>query len=315
MAGGGDPSSDRTRRIRVAVALGGLYFIWGSTYLAIRIAIETLPPFLMAGVRFIIAGGILYGWARVRGAARPTMDFWRTAAISGGLMLACGNGAVVWAEQFVPSGMVSLLVATVPLWIVLQDWGWGRGGAPAAGVFVGIVWGFVGVLILVTGTEIGQATFQHLLGGLLVLGGAGAWAAGSLVSRYGARPRSAALGNGMQMLVGGGVLLLGGLLMGEARSFDPGAASSSSLLAVLYLIVFGSLVGFSSYIWLLRNTTPAVASTYAYVNPVVALLLGWALAQEPLSARTLLAAFVILSGVMVITTRRSKGGPPDRGRV
>lgn len=315
MAGVPDPSSDRGRRIRVAVALGGLYFIWGSTYLAIRIAIETLPPFLMAGVRFLFAGGILYGWARARGATRPSGGFWRTAAISGGLMLACGNGAVVWAEQFVPSGMVSLLVATVPLWIVLQDWGWGRGGAPAEGVFFGIVWGFVGVIILVTGSEIGQATVQHLLGGLLVLGGAGAWAAGSLVSRYGARPKSAALGNGMQMLVGGGVLLLSGLLMGEGHALDPGVVSGSSLLAVLYLVVFGSLVGFSSYTWLLKNTTPAVASTYAYANPVVALILGWALAQEPLSARTLLAAFVILSAVMVITTRRSKGGPPDRGRV
>jgi drug/metabolite transporter (DMT)-like permease len=143
--------------------------------------------------------------------------------------------------------MVSLLVATVPLWIVLQDWGWGRGGAPAAGVFFGIFWGFVGVVILVTGSEIGQATVQHLLGGLLVLGGAGAWAAGSLVSRYGARPKSAGLGNGMQMLVGGGVLLLLGLLMGEGLAFDPGVVSSSSLLAVLYLVVFGSLVGFSSY--------------------------------------------------------------------
>jgi len=306
--------SEKRRRLRVVAALGGLYLIWGSTYLAIRIAIETLPPFLMAGVRFLIAGGILYGWARARGAEKPNRNLWRTAAISGVLMLACGNGAVVWAEQFVPSGMVSLLVATVPLWIVLQDWGWGRGGAPGAGVLLGILWGFVGVGLLFTGSEIGQATPQDLLGGLLVLGGAGAWAAGSLVARYGARPSSAALGIGMQMLVGGGTLLLGGILRGEVSSFDPGAVSWLSVLAVLYLVVFGSLVAFSSYIWLLRNTTPAVASTYAYVNPLVALLLGWALASEPLSSRTLLAAFVILSAVMVITTRRSKGGPPDRGK-
>ena len=305
---------ERRRRLSIAISLGGLYFIWGSTYLAIRIAIETLPPFLMAGVRFLLAGSILYGWARVRGAGKPEWRLWRTAMVSGGLMLACGNGAVVWAEQFVPSGMVSLLVATVPLWIVLQDWGWGRGGVPAAGVLFGILWGFVGVSLLVTGAEIGKASPQNLLGGLLVLGGAGAWAAGSLVSRYAPRPRSAILGNGMQMLSGGGILLLAGLLRGESRTIALETVSLPSVLAFLYLVVFGSLVAFSSYTWLLRKTTPAVASTYAYVNPVVALLLGWGFGGEPVTARTLLAAMIILSAVMVITTRRSRGGPPERDR-
>lgn len=314
MDGQAHRDDDRRRRLQVSVALAGLYFIWGSTYLAIRIAIETLPPFLMAGVRFLVAGGILYGWARIRGAGRPEPGHWRTAAISGALMLACGNGAVVWAEQFVPSGMVSLLVATVPLWIVLQDWGWGRGGAPGAGVFFGILWGLVGVALLVTGSEIGRAGPQDLMGGLLVLGGTATWAAGSLVSRYAARPQSAGLGNGMQMLVGGGLLLLAGFFRGEMASVSLAAISWASVLALAYLVVFGSLVAFSSYIWLLGNTTPAVASTYAYVNPVVALLIGWGLADEPLSPRTILAAFVILSSVMIITTRRSKGGPPARGR-
>lgn len=304
----------RSRRWRVSVALAGLYFIWGSTYLAIRIAIETIPPFLMAGVRFLVAGGILYGWARVRGAERPGGILWRTAAISGALMLACGNGTVVWAEQFVPSGMVSLLVATVPLWIVLQDWGWGRGGAPGVGVMFGVLWGLAGVALLVTGSEIGRASPQDLIGGLLVLGGACTWAAGSLVSRYGARPRSASLGNGMQMLVGGGILFTASIFRGEISGVSVDAISWGSVLALAYLVVFGSLVAFSSYIWLLGNTTPAVASTYAYVNPVVALLLGWALAEEPLSPRTILAAFVILSAVMIITTRRTKGGPPARAR-
>ena len=293
----------------MALALAGLYFIWGSTYLAIRIAIETLPPFLMAGGRFLVAGTVLYLWARARGAQRPTLTLWKTAALSGVLMLLGGNGAVVWAEQFVPSGMVSLLVATVPLWIVLQDWGSGRGGAPGAGVLFGILWGFAGVALLVGGSEIAGAGRQDLVGGLLVLLGAGSWAAGSLISRYGARPPSAALGNGMQMLAGGGALMLASLLRGEPGAFDPGGTSLASILAVLYLVLFGSLVAFTSYIWLLRNTTPAVASTYAYVNPVVALLLGWALAGEPLSGRTLLAAFVILSAVMIITTRRTSKAP------
>ncbi len=300
---------------KVALALAGIYFIWGSTYLAIRIAIETLPPFLMAGIRFLVAGGILLIWSMARGAGAPSALLWKTAALSGILMFLGGNGAVVWAEQFVPSGLVALLVATVPLWIVLQDWVWGRGGSPGIGLSFGILWGFGGVALLVTGSEIGRAGPQDLLGGLFVLGGAMCWSAGSLVARYGARPASAAMGNGMQMVTGGVALLLAGLLTGEAGAVHPSTISTSSVLAFFYLVVFGSLIGFSSYIWLLRNTTPAVASTYAYVNPGVALFLGWALAGEPFSPRTGLAAFVILTAVLIITTQRTRGGPPrTRGR-
>ena len=305
-----DSFSAPGRGARVALALAGIYFIWGSTYLGIRIAIETLPPFLMAGTRFLLAGGSLFLWARVRGADRPTAGLWRTSAIAGLLMFLGGNGGVVWAEQFVPSGLVALLVATVPLWIVLQDWISGRGGPPGIGVTFGILWGFGGVALLVAGSEIGMAGPQDLFGGLMVLLGAFCWSVGSLVARYGARPTSSALGNGMQMLAGGGALLLVGLVRGEPGAFDASSMSAASVLAFFYLVIFGSLVGFSSYIWLLRNTTPAVASTYAYVNPAVALLLGWALADEPLSPRTGLAAFVILSSVLVITTQRTRGAPP-----
>jgi len=295
------------RGAKIALALASLYLIWGSTYLAIRIAIDTLPPFLMAAARFVVAGGILVGWARRRGAPRPGLDLWKTATVAGILMFLGGNGSVVWAEQFVPSGLVALLVATVPLWIVLQDWVFGEGEAPGPGVMVGILLGFAGVVVLVSGSEIGRAGPEHLLGGVLVLLGAGSWAAGSLVARYGAHPPSAAMGNGMQMVAGGVSLLVLALVTGEAGSFNPAAASTPSILALLYLTVFGSILAFSAYIWLLRNTTPAVASTYAYVNPMVALLLGWALASEPLSLRTGLAAFVILSSVIMITLRPARG--------
>ena len=293
------------RRPRVVAALVGLYLIWGSTYLAIRLAIDTLPPFLMAGIRFVVAGGLLYGWARSRGAPHPSLRFWRTAALTGALMLAGGNGAVVWAELFIPTGLVALLVATVPLWMVVLDWAWGKGRAPAVGTILGVLWGFVGVALLVTGDEIGQGSRNDLIGGILVLGGAAAWAAGSVVSKYAARPSASGIGAAMQMLCGGMALLAIGLARGEIGAVDPGQISMASLLALCYLVVFGSLVAFSTYIWLLRNTTPAVAVTYAYVNPVVALLLGWALVGEPLSGRTLLAAFVILSAVLIITTRPS----------
>jgi drug/metabolite transporter (DMT)-like permease len=220
-------------------------------------------------------------------------------------MLAGGNGAVVWAEQFVPSGLVALLVATVPLFIVLLDWASGRGGAPSGGTMFGILWGFLGVAILVSGAEIGRGSPQDLMGGLVVLAGAMAWAAGSLVVRYGARPSSAASGIAMQMVSGGAILLVVASFRGELGMVDMDRVSWASVAAVSYLVVFGSLVGFSSYVWLLRRTSPAVASTYAYVNPVVALFLGWALAGEPLGAGTFLAAFIILSGVVVITSRRT----------
>jgi drug/metabolite transporter (DMT)-like permease len=308
-----EPSSSGTRRIKVGLALGSLYLIWGSTYLAIRIAIDTLPPFLMAGARFLVAGGVLFAWARARGAPRPGVGLWKTATVAGVMMFLGGNGTVVWAEQFVPSGLVALLVATVPLWIVLQDWAFGQGRAPGPGVMVGILVGFSGVALLVSGSEIGRAGPEHLLGGLLVALGAGSWAAGSLVARYGAHPPSAAMGNGMQMLAGGMSLLVAALLRGELAALEPGSISAPSLLALLYLVVFGSLLGFSSYIWLLRSTTPAVASTYAYVNPIVALLLGWALASEPLTPRTGLAAFVILSSVVLITVRPGPSPALRRG--
>ncbi|MBT8395507.1 MAG: EamA family transporter [Gemmatimonadetes bacterium] len=306
-------SSLRGSGWKLVLALGAVYFIWGSTYLGIRIAIETLPPFLMAGVRFLVAGALLLAWAGWKGASLPTAAIWRTSAVSGVLMFLGGNGAVVWAEQFVPSGLVALLVATVPLWIVLQDWAFGKGGPPGIGLSFGIIWGFAGVGILVTGGEIGMAGRDDLFGGLLVLLGAACWSAGSLVARYGPRPASAAVGIGVQKLAGGGALLLLGLVRGEVAALDPSGISAASVLAFAYLVVFGSLIGFSSYIWLLRNTTPAVASTYAYVNPAVALLLGWAVVGEPMSLRIGLAAFVILSAVIVITTQRTRGAPPRKG--
>lgn len=300
-------------RLLIALALVAIYLIWGSTYLAIRIAIETLPPFLMAGVRFLLVGAILFAWARMRGTKRATRGVWLASVLSGVLMFLGGNGAVVWAEQFVPSGLVALLVATVPLWIVLQDWASGRGPAPGLGLSIGILFGFGGVALLVSGSEIAVPGLGPFFGGLVVLFGAACWSMGSLVSRYGPKPPSAALGIGIQNVGGGIALLLLALARGELAAVELGTISLASGLAFFYLVIFGSIVGFSAYIWLLRNTTPAVASTYAYVNPIVALVLGWAMAGEPFSPRTGLAAFVILSSVVIITTQRTRGNPPLKG--
>jgi drug/metabolite transporter (DMT)-like permease len=285
---------------RLIAAFTAVYVIWGSTYLARRFAIETLPPFSMAGARFLLAGALLLGWARIRGVGMPSRGQLRHAAVVGGLLLFGGNGAVVWAEQWVPSGLVALLVATVPFWMVLLDWTWAKGARPGIGIWVGIVWGLGGVALLVSGEEMGGGTALQLAGGLVVLGGALSWAAGSIYARTARIPTAPRLATALQMLWGGAFLLLAGGLTGEWTDWDPAGTSARSLLALAYLVVFGSLVAFAAYIWLLGATTAARVSTYAYVNPVVALMLGWALAGEPFTARTAYAATIILSAVVLL---------------
>jgi len=287
----------------LAGAFGALYIIWGSTYLAIQVAIETLPPFLMAGVRFLVAGVLLLFWVKLRRGPPPAAGEWRQAWITGGLLLAGGNGALVWAEQWIPSGLASLLVASVPLWMVLMDWLWGGGERPSPGLLAGLIWGLFGVGVLVAGQGIGPAGPMGVWAALAVLGGSVCWALGSILSRVGPSPSSPRGGIARQMLAGGLLLLVLGAVSGEGSRLHPSDLTVSALAALAYLVVFGSLVGFSAYIWLLRVSTPARVATYAYVNPAVALFLGWALAGEPLGARTLVASAIVLSAVMWITIR------------
>jgi len=286
----------------VLLAFGAVYLIWGSTYLAIRFAIGTIPPLLMAGVRFLIAGSALYAWSRSRGAPRPTPAQWRAAFVVGGLLLVCGNGAVVTAEQWVPSGLTALLVGAVPLWMVLVDWGWGMRVRPSGRVAAGLLGGFAGLALLVGAPGAGTGGLRALFGSLLVIGGALAWATGSIYSRHAPRPSRPRLWVSMQMLAGGTLLVPLSALVGEWRGFHPASVSLRSMAALAYLVVFGSLVAYTAYIWLLSVSTPARVGTYAYVNPVVALVLGWALAGEPLSFRSVAAAAIIVGSVVVITT-------------
>ena len=291
-------------------AFGVVYVVWGSTYLAIRFAIETIPPLLMASARFLIAGSLLYAWARSRGAPKPTPAQWKAAAIVGGLLFVGGNGAVVVSEQWVPSGLVALVVAAVPLWMVLVDWIAGSGTRPTRRVALGIMAGFVGVAVLAGSPGAGAGGPRELLGVVLVVAGSLAWAIGSSYARQAELPPRPRLWVGMQMLAGGAFLLPLALVTGEWARLEVGAVSARSLLALAYLIVFGALLAFSAYIWLLTASTPARVSTYAYVNPVVALFLGWALADEPLTPRSMVAAAVIVGSVVVITG----GGGGGRGR-
>ena len=301
-----------TLRIRIALAFLSIYTIWGSTYLAIRFAIETLPPFLMAATRFLIAGGVLYAWTRLRGAPRPTRVNWRAATIVGGLLLLGGNGGVTKAELVIPSSLAAVLITTVPIWMALLELLRKNRIVPTLHVVIGLVLGFGGVILLVGPGDLGGGGLSPLWAGVLIFA-ALSWAIGSVYSRNAPLPKTPLLGSGMEMLAGGAFLLVASLISQEWAGFQPGNVSFLSLVSFIYLIVFGSLIGFSSYVWLLTKTTTARVSTYAYVNPVVAVFLGYFLAGEQLTLRTLLASSVIVIAVVVITTFKSRRTVPETG--
>jgi len=292
-------------RAMVIAAFAAVYVLWGSTYLAIRFAIETLPPFLMAGARFVTAGAILYAWARWRGAARPSRVEWRSSFLTGGLLFLGGNGAVVWAQQYVPSGVAALLVATEPMWLVLIA-SLASGSRPHGRIVAGLALGFAGVTILIGPGEILGSGRVHLAGAAVLVFGAFSWAAGSLYSRGAKMPANPAMATALTLLGGGALLFVASAVRGEPFGFDPAAVSAGSLAALLYLVTAGSLVGFTAYLWLLRVSTLARVSTYAYVNPVIAVLLGALLAGEALTPRVALAAAVIVGAVALIITARAR---------
>ncbi len=306
-------SRSMPQRWQVFAAFAAVYLIWGSTYLGIRFAIETLPPLLMGGVRFTIAGVLLYAFMRRSGAPAPSLLHWRSAAIIGTLLLFFGNGGVIFAEQMVPSGTAALIVSMVPLWMALLEW-WRTRVRPTAGVAVGLVLGLAGIVFLVGPDGKAGGTMVNPVGIAILVCGSIAWATGSLYSRGAPVPAAALLGTAMEMLVAGALLLVAAAATGEIGQVHPERVSLHSLLALGYLITFGSLVGYSCYIWLLRVSTPARVSTYAFVNPVVAVFLGWALAGEPLTLHTLAAAFVIITAVVLITVyqpRAAKKAPME----
>lgn len=300
-AAGAPPPS----RARVLLAFGAVYAVWGSTYLAIRIAIGTIPPLLMAGSRFLVAGALLYVVSRLRGAPRPSRLNWRATAIVGAFLLLGGNGGVVLGERTVPSGVAALLVATVPVWMVLLDWLWHGAARPGAGVVVGLLLGLAGMGVLVGPGAFGAGAIDPVGASVLVVGSL-SWALGSIYSRRADLPDQAMLATGMEMLCGGALLTLAGALHGELPAVRLSQISTASLLGLLYLVAFGSLVGFTAYIWLLDRVAPARVATYAYVNPVVAVVLGWLILDEHLTPRMLVASAVIVAAVVLITTVGSR---------
>lgn len=290
-------------------AFFAVYVFWGSTYLAIKYAIETLPPFLMAGARFAFAGSILFLWARLsKDYERPTLAHWKTSAIVGTLLLLGGNGGVVIAQHYIPSSLAALLVATEPLWIVVLSWLWLKNGRPNWRVAAGLLLGFAGVWILISGrasngVESGGAS--QWIGIVAVMVGALSWATGSIYGLRASVPKSSLLTAGMQMLAGSVSLLLVGLVRGEWSTFNPSAVSNNSLFGLAYLVIFGSLVGFTAYSWLLKNARPSMVATYAYVNPVIAVILGWMIAGESMTGQMLIGAGVVVGSVVLITSQNT----------
>jgi len=291
---------------RIWVALVTVYIVWGSTYLAIRFAVETMPPFLMAGVRFLVAGLILYAWRKFSGDIPARKIEWRSAAIIGFFLLVGGNGSVVWAEQRVPSGIAALMVGSAPLWMVLLDALRPGGQRPGWRTITGVLIGFAGIVLLIgPGQVAGNGGQSDPLGVAALFLAAFMWAVGSLYSRNAQLPASPLLGTGMEMLAGGAMLLLLGTVSGEWSRVDLTSISARSWWGLIYLIVFGALIGFAAYTWLLRVAPTPLVSTYAYVNPLIAILLGSMLADEQLTLRIVISALVIVSSVALINT--SKG--------
>jgi drug/metabolite transporter (DMT)-like permease len=303
-------ASKAPARSMLILAFLAIYFIWGSTYLAIRYAVETMPPFLMAGVRFLFAGAVMYAIVRMRNPEKPTFVQWRSTTIIGAFLLLGGNGAVVWAEQHLTSSMTVLLVTTVSLWMVLMNWARRDGVRPGVLEVLGITLGIGGVAILVGGSSFSGADGVHLGGVVALLFGAFSWAAGSIYSRQAPLPKSAFLATAMEMLTGGALLTIAGLIFGEGSRVDFSSFSTASVLSFVYLIVFGSFIGFTAYVWLLGVTTPAKVSTYAFVNPVIAVVLGCTVGGETFSSRMLVAMVVIIGGVVLITLHRMKAATP-----
>ncbi len=295
-------SAPPANRLQVLAAYAAVYVIWGSTYLAIRYAIETMPPFMMAGVRFITAGLLLYTWARWRNVSAPTKQEWWNASKVSVFIIVGGTSLVAWAEQWVPSGIAALILAVVPLCMILMEWVGPERIRPSVWALVGVAVGLIGIAILIGPSLITEQSDLHIGGTIALLISALLWTFGSLYSRRVQLPASATISNGIEMIAGGAISILIGLALGEHHNMHLERISGVSLLALAYLTIMGAVIAFSAYMWLLRVSSPSRVATHAYVNPVVAVALGWAIAGETVSSRTIVAMAVIVGAVILITS-------------
>ncbi len=299
--------------VLLIAAFAAIYILWGSTYLAIKYVIETLPSFISTGARFLLAGSTLFIVGRFsKDYQKPTLAEWRASFVIGVLLFLGGTGGVVMAQHYITSGLAALLVATEPFWIVLLSWLWLKGARPHWKVALGLLIGFAGVYLLIGGAGKAVSGANQPYGVFLVIAAALCWATGSIYGVRAPASKSPILASGMQMLSGGSALLLVGTLRGEWTGFEITAVSLNSWLALAYLLIFGSLIAFTAYSWLLKNVRPAMVATYAYVNPVIAVTLGWAIAGESFSGRMLLGAGVIIGSVVLITSQNPEASAEEK---
>jgi drug/metabolite transporter (DMT)-like permease len=285
----------------VPLAFIAVYILWGSTYLGIRIAIESVPPLAMAAIRHSFVGLLLYPILRWKTGIRPTASNWVTAAVTGVMLLCIANGGLSWAERRVPSGVAALLVATISLWLVIIDWLRPGGKRPTVRVFAGLLLGFAGLALLVGPANFGGQRTDPF-GTMMLLISAFVWAGASLFSKHRPMPSSPLLVVAMQSLLGGAALWIAAIVTGEVRDLHFAAITTRSWLAIIYLVIFGSGMGFTAYLYILKKSTAAKVATYGFVNPVVALFLGWLFVSEAVTTRTVIAAAIILTAVILVIT-------------
>jgi drug/metabolite transporter (DMT)-like permease len=296
-------------RAALVLAFATIYVIWGSTYLGIRVCVATMPPFLMAGLRFLIAGALLFAFLKARGVPWPTPRQWRINAVIGTFLLLGGNGLVVWGEQTIPSGVAALIIGISPLFFVLIEWAWPGGLRPRPLTVVALLLGFAGVAWLAAPWQSAAAGGLHPAGVIAILCACLLWSFGSIYSRHAKHDADPFMASALQMLGGGAALTVTAWFNGDFAQLNVAAIAPRAWVAFAYLIAFGSLVGFSTFVWLMKHSTPARVSTYAYVNPLVAVFLGWLILHEPISSRTIVASAIIVAAVVIITAQKNRPKP------
>jgi drug/metabolite transporter (DMT)-like permease len=300
-------------RLKLALALGAIYLLWGSTYFAVKIAVTTMPPFAMVALRFTLAGVALYGWLHWRGWASPTARQWRDNAVVGLALLVGGNGIVSWVAQYMASGLIALIIGAAPIFMVLTEWAWPGGSRPRPGTLPILIMGAAGVAWLAWPGEVPPAATVPLWGLGLILFSSLCWSVGAIYSRHTKEAAPPLMAAAMQMLVGGGVLFVFATALGDWSRWELSTTAPEAWLSLAYLVVFGSLIGFSTFAWLLKNCAPALLSTHTFVNPVIALLLGWIWLDEVLTPRVLGASALIIGAVALVTLRYAGLTPRPTG--
>jgi len=302
-------TTSQPRAWKVLLAFGIIYFVWGSTFLAIRVGVREVPPFLLAGMRFLVAGLVLYGWMRAKGTASPTAREWGGASMLAILVFVFDYGLLFWAEKRVPSGIAAVMMATIPVFMAIAEIGILRSQRLTARLAVALLVGMAGVAVLVSRTvNFGDAPIDTA-GALALIVAAVSWSVAASLSRKLPLPGAKAMSSGAQMLAGGVFLTVSSMLLGEFRGFHWQAVSTGAWLALAYLIVAGSIIGFTAYVWLIHHESPTKVGTYAYVNPVVAVLVGYFLGGETIGPRTIAGTVLVLVSVVVITTSPKKVSP------